>query len=270
MWFSMSSSSDSIVTEYYDEKSRTYDDYSRQLYFKVYDAVTWRVTEPYVPRDSNSCVLDAAGGTGKWSVPMAKCGARVVLADFSDGMLEVARKKIAREDLQNRIETKRGDIRKLDFEDESFDMVFCDHALCFIKEQDLAVKELARVLKKGHPLIITGQNRYVLSLSQVERDPAMASRILAKGSPFNMLNRVKVYALSPDEFRQLLEDNGVRVERMFGKVFTMPLGLSYDTQRTENFSQDLLDKLLKIEYDLLEKPDAVPLASHIQAVGYKR
>jgi ubiquinone/menaquinone biosynthesis C-methylase UbiE len=266
----MSSSSDRVVKDYYDEKAQTYDDYSKQLYFKVYDAATWKITEPYVPRDSKACVLDAAGGTGKWSVPMAKCGARVVLADLSDGMLDVAKEKIAKEGLQDRIETRRCDLRKLDFGDESFDMVFCDHALCFIKEQDRVVSELVRVLKKGHRLIISGQNRYVLSLSIVQEDPSLASRILAKDSPFNMLDRVKVYALSPDEFRQLLEDNGVRVERMFGKVFTMPLGLSLERLQGETFSKALVDKLLKIEYSMLERSDAVPLASHIQAVGCKR
>ena len=61
----MSSSSDRVVKDYYDEKAQTYDDYSKQLYFKVYDAVTWKITEPYVPRDSEARVLDAAGGTGK-------------------------------------------------------------------------------------------------------------------------------------------------------------------------------------------------------------
>lgn len=263
-------SSDRVVKNYYDEKAQTYDDYSKQLYFKVYDAVTWRITEPYVPRDSKECVLDAAGGTGKWSIPIAKCGTRVVLADLSDGMLNVAGKKIADEGLQDRIETRRCDLQKLDFEDESFDMVFCDHALCFIKEQDAVVSELVRVLKRGHPLIVSGQNRYVLSLSMVQEDPSLASRILSKDSPFNMLNRVKVYALSPDEFKQLLEDNGVRVERMFGKVFTMPLGLSFNKLQSKDFTQDLVEKLLKIEYSMLEKPDTVPLASHIQAIGYKR
>jgi ubiquinone/menaquinone biosynthesis C-methylase UbiE len=266
----MHSSSDRVVNNYYDEKAKTYDNYSKQLYFKVYDAVTWRITEPYVPRDSKACVLDAAGGTGKWSIPMAKCGARVVLADLSDGMLSVARKKIAEEGLQDRVEARRCDLRRLDFGDESFDMVFCDHALCFIKQQDTVVSELVRVLKKAHPLIISGQNRYVLSLSIVQEDPSLASRILAKDSPFNMLDRVKVYALSPDEFRQLLEDNGVRVERMFGKVFTMPLGLSLERLQGETFSKALVDKLLKIEYSMLEKPDTVPLATHIQAIGYKQ
>jgi ubiquinone/menaquinone biosynthesis C-methylase UbiE len=266
----MSSPSDSVVKNYYDEKAQVYDDYSRQLYFRVYDAVTWRITEPYVPRDPKACVLDAAGGTGKWSIPIAKCGPKVMLADLSDGMLNTARKKIAQEGLQDRIETKRCDLRKLTFADESFDMVFCDHALCFIKEQDLAVSELVRVLKKRHPMIISGQNRYVLSLFQVQADPALASRILAKETPFNMANRIKVYSLSPNEFKQLLEDNGVKVEKMFGKVFTMPLGLSPNRLQTETFSQDLVDALLKIEYNLLDKPDALSLASHIQALVYKQ
>jgi 2-polyprenyl-3-methyl-5-hydroxy-6-metoxy-1,4-benzoquinol methylase len=266
----VSESADHAVKSYYDQKAQTYDDYNRQLYFKVYDAVTWRLTEPYLPRDSRALVLDAAGGTGKWTIPMAKCGARVVLADLSDGMLNMARKKIAEEGLQERIETRSCDLRKLDFKDESFDMVFCDHALAFIKEQDSVVSELVRVLKKGHPLIVSAQNRYVLSLSLVRDDAALAFRILSKDSPFALRDRVKVYALSPEEFRRLLENKGVRVEGMFGKVFTMPLGLSYEKLQSEAFGQDLVEKLLKIEFSMLDKPDAVSLGGHIQAVGYKR
>jgi ubiquinone/menaquinone biosynthesis C-methylase UbiE len=82
------------VKKYYDEKAPTYDDYSNQLYFRVYDAVTWKITEPYIPKNHGALVLDAAGGTGKWSIPIAKCGPKVILTDISDGMLNIARSKI--------------------------------------------------------------------------------------------------------------------------------------------------------------------------------
>lgn len=258
------------VKKYYDEKASTYDDYSNQLYFRVYDTVTWKLTEPYIPKDSKALVLDAAGGTGKWSIPIAKLGPKVVLTDISDGMLNVARSKIAKEDLQDRIEVKKGDIRKLDFEDETFDLVFCDHALCFVKEQEKAVRELIRVLKKNYPLIISSQNRYVLSLLLVPENIDLAYAVLLNETQFIMRKALKIYTLSPDEFRQMLDKNGIRIEKIVGKVYTMPLALSIKKWSSERYSEELVKKMLKIESDLINKPDTVPLGAHIQAIGYKK
>ena len=55
----MSSSTVETVKKYYDKEGPTYDDYSRQLWSKVYDAVTWKITEPYVPKNSRAVVFDA-------------------------------------------------------------------------------------------------------------------------------------------------------------------------------------------------------------------
>jgi ubiquinone/menaquinone biosynthesis C-methylase UbiE len=258
------------VKKYYDAKSSTYDDYSKQFWSKVYDAVTWKITEPYIPRSPEVLVFDAAGGTGKWTIPIAKCGPRVVLGDISTGMLETAERKIAREGLQKRIEVKQCDLRRLDFEDETFDLVFCEHALCFIKEQDLAVKELVRVLKKDHPLILTSQNRYVMSISLLSEDVHYAYRVLSREKPFLMRNSLDVYTLSPEEFTQMLEANGIRIERIVGKLFTMPLGLSEQKMTTENYTEEFFNKIMEIELELASRPDSVALGSHLQAIGHKQ
>lgn len=139
------------VKKYYDNKSSTYDDYSKQLWSKVYDAITWNLIKPYIPSNPEAVVFDAAGGTGKWSIPIAKCGPKVILGDASEGMLNVAKDKINKEGLQQRVEVKECDIRKLDFADQTFNLVFCDHALCFIKEQEQVISELVRVLRRGCP-----------------------------------------------------------------------------------------------------------------------
>lgn len=34
---------------YYDEKSKSYDETFSILYFRVFDAITWKYLEPYVP-----------------------------------------------------------------------------------------------------------------------------------------------------------------------------------------------------------------------------
>jgi ubiquinone/menaquinone biosynthesis C-methylase UbiE len=258
-----------MVKKYYDEKSQAYDDYSRQLWSKVYDAVTWKITEPYVPTSPQALVFDAAGGTGKWTIPIAKCGPRVVLGDISEGMLKVAKEKIIKEGLQGRVEVKECDLRKLDFEDETFDLVFCEHALAFIKEQEKVIQELVRVLKKGHPMIVTGQNRYVMSISLVSEDVDYAYSVLSKEKPFFMRNSLNVYTVSPEEFRLMLESNGVRIEKIVGKLFTMPLGLSGQKMIAEDYTKEFLEKMTKIELELSRKPDSVCLGSHLQAIGFK-
>jgi ubiquinone/menaquinone biosynthesis C-methylase UbiE len=263
------SQSDRIVKKYYDDKGPTYDDYSRQLWSKIYDAVTWKITEPFVPRSSDAVVFDAAGGTGKWTIPIAKCGPRVVLGDISEGMLKVAKEKTIREGLQGRIEVKECDLRKLGFENEAFDLVLCEHALGFIKEQDRVIKELVRVLKRGCPIIVTGQNRYVMSISLVSEDVDYAYDVLSKEKPFFMRNSLNVYTLTPEEFRIMLESNGVRVKKMVGKLFTIPLGLSGQNHITEDYTQELLDKIIRIELELSGKPDSMCLGSHLQAIGFK-
>jgi len=262
--------SNGMVKKYYDGKSPTYDDYSRQLWSRVYDAVTWKITEPYVPRDPQALVFDAAGGTGKWTVPIAKCGPRVVLGDISEGMLKVAEEKINMEGLRGRVDFKECDLRKLDFQDETFDLVFCEHALCFIKEQEKVIEELVRVLKKDHPIIVTGQNRYVMSIHLVSEDVNYAYDVLSREKPFFMNNSLNVYTLSPEEFRLMLESNGVRIDKIVGKLFTVPLGLSGQKMIAEDYTKEFLERMTKIELELSGKPDSACLGSHLQAIGFKR
>ena len=83
------------------------------MYFKVFDAITWKYIDPYVPTHSNALVLDAGGGTGRWATQMARKGCKVVLIDASEGMLKIAAKRAVEEGLQNRITTKKGDITKI-------------------------------------------------------------------------------------------------------------------------------------------------------------
>jgi ubiquinone/menaquinone biosynthesis C-methylase UbiE len=263
------SSSEGVVKKYYDDKSRTYDDYSRQLWSQVYDAVTWKITEPYVPRSPKAVVLDAAGGTGKWAIPMAKCGPRVVLGDISEGMLKAAKEKICREGLQERVEVKKCDLRKLDFQDETFDLVFCEHALCFIREQEKVTEELVRVLKRGCPIMVTGQNRYVMSISLLSEDVDYAYDVLSKERPFFMRNSLDVFTLSPEELKQMLEKNGVKIEKIIGKLFTMPLGLSEQKMISEDYTKEFLEKIIRMELELSEKPDSACLGAHLQAIGLK-
>jgi len=246
------------------------------LYYRIYDAITWKYIEPYVPIDPNALVLDAGGGTGRWAIRMARKGCKVVLVDISEGMLKIAAEKVKKEGLQNKVTIKEGDITKTGYADETFDMILCEHALFLFKEPDNVIKELKRILKRKALLIISVHNRYVQSLVLLPEKPSLdkvddALNILLRKRYGSMTENgeVKIYTWTPDEFRTMLERNGLHVEKIVGKGITMPLRISKELFMKKDYPDDLFNKLLQFELTLCEKPDTLALAGHLQAITYK-
>jgi ubiquinone/menaquinone biosynthesis C-methylase UbiE len=268
----------SEAESYYNEKASVYDDVFSLLYFKIYDAVTWKYLEPYVPTRTEALVLDAGGGTGRWTVRMAKKGCKVVLVDDSDGMLKVARDKVKKEGLQDRVIIRKGDIKKLDYADQTFDLILCEHTLFVFEEPTAAIKEFARVLKMGAPLVISAQNLYVQLLMHLPyreiAQPEKLNEVLAllqraRYDRMTKNGRVKIYTWTPDEFRSLLVGNGFKIEKIVGKGMTTPLRMSEEPIMKKEYPDDLLNRMLQLEFALCERPDALALAAHLQAIARK-
>ena len=264
------------IEAYYDEKSERYEEIFDTLYFKVYDAVTWKYLEPYVPADPNALVLDAGGGTGRWAIRMAAKGCKVVLVDAAERMLRVAEQKVKEKGFQNSITIKKGDITKTDYADETFDMILCEHVLFLFREPDVLIRELKRVLKKNAPLVISVQNRYVQSLSSLKGKLSLdnvegAFKVLVT-EEYEYLTkdgRVKIYTWTPQEFQTMLERNGLHIEKVVGKGVTMPSRIKQEFFLEKKHPADLFDKILQFELALCEKPDALALAGHLQATAFK-
>jgi ubiquinone/menaquinone biosynthesis C-methylase UbiE len=246
------------------------------LYYKIYDAITWKYIEPYIPIDPDALVLDAGGGTGRWAIRMARKGCKVILVDISEGMLKIAAKKAKREGLQNKITIKQGDIAKTGYTDETFDMILCEHALFLFREPNIVIKKLTRILRRKARLIISVHNRYVQSLVSLPEKPSLnkvddALNILLRKKYGSMTENgeVKIYTWTPDEFRTMLERNGLHVEKIVGKGITMPLRISKELFMKKDYPDDLFKKILQFELTICEKPDALALAGHLQAIAYK-
>jgi ubiquinone/menaquinone biosynthesis C-methylase UbiE len=266
----------SRVESFYDVRAETYDEWLDNLYFRVYDAITWKYIEPYIPMNLNALVLDAAGGTGRWAVRLVKKGCKVLLMDLSEGMLKIAGKRAREEGVQDKIVMRKGDISKTGCGDGTFDMVLCEHALFTLNDPDSILRELNRVLKNEARLVISAQNRYVQSLSSISGKPSPdevehAFKLFTREryDYVTKEGRVRVYSWTPKEFRALLERNGFRIERIIGKGITMPLRVSRELYMKKEYPEDLYDNLLRFELLLCEDPDALALAGHLQAVAYK-
>lgn len=96
-------------------------------------------------------IVDAGCGTGTVGNELAKMGAdEIVGLDFSEGMLEVARKNGAYTDL------KFADLMKrLDFDDEEFDALTCCGTFTHGHLGPEPLSEFLRVIKKGGVLVAT-------------------------------------------------------------------------------------------------------------------
>jgi ubiquinone/menaquinone biosynthesis C-methylase UbiE len=265
------------VDTYYDEKSAKYDEVFDTFYYRIYDAITWRYLEPYIPTDPKAAVLDAGGGTGRWAIRMAKKGCNVFLMDISKSMLNIAMEKAKKEKIQHKIIVKEGDITQTGYADETFDMILCEHVLFLFKNPDIVIRELRRVLKRNAPLIVTVHNRYVQALVSLPKQPDVdklenVSSILLrkKYGSLDKNGKIRIFTWTPDEFRTMLETNGFDVERIVGKGITMPLKISDKLFMKKKYSEKLFAETLRSELMLCEKTDVVALAGHLQAVARKK
>ena len=67
----------------------------------------------------------------------------------------------------------------------------------------------------------------------------------------------------------MLERNGLRVEKIIGKVATMPLRVRQEFFMEKKHPEELANKLLQFELALCEKTDALAFAGHLHAIAFK-
>ena len=138
------------VSTMFDEVSPRYDLINDVL--TVGNDRLWRIatTKAIAPRKGMR-VLDLAAGTGTSSAAIAKHGAHVVAADFSEGMLAEGRKRHVGNEL---IEFVFADATALPFEDDSFDAATISYGLRNVHEPRKALAEMLRVVKPGGHVVI--------------------------------------------------------------------------------------------------------------------
>lgn len=112
------------------------------------DSIRRLVQNTFLTKDS--CVLDVGCNTGFCSfeiASLAKC--RVVGVDINKKMIESANKFLQRDfpSLTNFVSFTSGDARRLDFKDNTFDLVMSGGSTAFMSDIPKAIQEYARVAK---------------------------------------------------------------------------------------------------------------------------
>src|SRR5690554_5876606 len=100
-------------------------------------------------------ILDIATGTGDFAIEaLALNPEKVIGVDISEGMLEVARKKIKKKNLDHIITLELGDSEKLMYPENNFDAVIVSFGVRNFENLEKGLADMYRVLKPGGKAVI--------------------------------------------------------------------------------------------------------------------
>ena len=125
----------------------------------IYDLVFARVFERGHRAAVAACervggrILEVGVGTGL-TLPYYSGSARVFGIDFSEPMLNKARQRVAEERLAHVEGLEVMDAERLEFADESFDVVVAQCVVNTVPHAEVALDEFARVLKIGGEMVL--------------------------------------------------------------------------------------------------------------------
>jgi ubiquinone/menaquinone biosynthesis C-methylase UbiE len=137
-------------------------------------------------------VLDVGCGTGRHALRLAEAGADVTGVDFSEGMLEVARRKSVERQLD--LTVVRHDIaRPLPFPDAGFDRVVCGLVFDHVADVRGLFAEMGRVCSPRGLVMVSVMHPAMMLLGVAARftDPASG----AKTYPASVANTISDYVM---------------------------------------------------------------------------
>ena len=132
-------------------------------------AKVWeRLIQRQVPAGKTLRVLDVGTGPGFLALVMAGCGHRVTAVDYTEAMIEEARRNA--QDLNLDVDFMQMDAQDLDFDDQTFDLVVTRNLTWNLKAPRDAYQEFYRVLCSGGRLLNFDANWYLYLFDDLARD----------------------------------------------------------------------------------------------------
>ena len=202
----------------------------------VYDAMNrtmtagldgrWRRITAQAVVQPGDAVLDACCGTGDLAIACARIGGKVTGLDFSEAMLERARRKAPE------LEWVAGDLLSLPFADASFDAATVGFGVRNVEDIERALRELRRVLRPGGRLgvlEITRPRGVLAPFYRVWFDAVvpLLGKLLPGGSAYTYLPASVRRFPRPDELMDMVAAAGfgdVRYRTFAGGIVALHTG----------------------------------------------
>jgi len=235
------------------------------------DDITWHFMLKYLPKDRSVRILDAGGGDGYWTERLIALGYHnIVLSDLSQGMLEQAKKKLAKVTTDHDIAFAKSDIADMkEFQSCLFDYVFSQYdAVSYCLEPWSAMKELARVAKPQSYVIVSLDTKFRRVSELIEAGLVdEAEKLLTTSISYDF--DWPQYNLTWEELAGYFEAACLEVVEVVGAPVFMHQVKAETLEKLEK-DAETRQRLLKMELDHCTNRSLVNFAGHLQMVGRKR
>jgi S-adenosylmethionine-dependent methyltransferase len=164
-------------------------------------------------------ILDAGGGNGYASIPFARRGCQVVVADYSEAMLSDGQKLMSELGLEKRVSfvlTRLEDLSGA-IDGQQFDVVLCHNVLEYVESIPAVLRAILQPLKPRGIVSIICKNRYSIAYHQAFlRDDLKAAKGAIGARETDTIFGSRARALAVDEVVEMLEGQGCAILADYG------------------------------------------------------
>ena len=213
-------------------------------------------------------ILDAGGGNGYASIPFAQTGCQVVVADYSEAMVNDGQKLMSELGLDTSVSfvlTRLEDLSTV-IHDQDFDLVLCHNVLQYVESSPVVLRSILRPLKSQGTISITCLNRYSIAYHQAFlRGDLQAAKAAIGATETNTIFESTARALAVDEAVEMLEGQGCIVQADYG----LRCMFDYWGDNERKAEPDTLAQLEELELALSAEYPYKLLARFFQVIAQK-
>ena len=197
------------------------------------DALSRHVSPP-----NGAAILDCCTGTGDQAISLARHQPTSSISgiDIADDMLSIARTKVARLGMEDRIALSKGDATAIPLDNDSVDLVTFSFGLRNVTDRAAALGETYRVLKQGGELCVLefspSPSRLIRTVFQYYRRrvmPAVGGRLFGSANPYRYLSSSIERFPTNDEVADLLISAGF--ELLFQKSLSFGIACLHTARK---------------------------------------
>jgi ubiquinone/menaquinone biosynthesis C-methylase UbiE len=248
----------------FDKVAGSYDNETCSLAHQVSEFVTMQNLLPILRGRHVTTVLDAGGGTGKWTIALAKLGLNVTLMDISPKSLAVAREKALRSGLEVKI--AEANAERTSLPSSSFDFVLSQGPMSYTPDPQAMLMEMHRLLKPGGFIWLDFYNTVGWALENGDLS-FKVNAVLCEEKLIKMPDwdyPARIFSIS--RVTELCHKAKFRVDAVYGNhtlMTTLPLSHIYST----DFEEKELAILKEAELKLSRQPGSVGASKACQIVA---
>lgn len=239
----------------FDKISGDYDNETNTFHHKISEYLTINNLLEVLPEDRNIKILDSGGGTGKFSLFLAKMGYKIDLIDISGESIIIAKEKAAKENLV--IPTFVGNSEATPFKNESYDFIMMNGGvISYTTDPQKLLNETHRILKPGGLLFFDFLNSLGWAIEtpdmMFKTEIALSDEKLIQMPDWDYPARI----VSRERMKRLVENSGFKINSEYGLIL-LSNSLPLDVRYSKDYDHNLLEKYMEIELKLSRDPDSI-------------